>query len=94
MRKNQKQQSVASFEWYTIGKIVKVKTGTDVFKVRDAVSDGDDGAIGELGSNGLLHHGLGFQVHRGRGLVENQNPLKDESSLKKDAEADCFRERK
>ena len=53
-----------------------VKTGTDVFKVRDAVSDGDDGAVGELGSNGLLHQGLGFQVHRGRGLVENQNPLK------------------
>ena len=38
----------------------------------EAMSDGQYCAVSELSPNGLLYQFISFQVHRGRGFIQNQ----------------------
>ena len=39
----------------------------------EPVRNGEHSAVRELTTNGLLNEFISFQVHRGRGFVENQD---------------------
>lgn len=39
----------------------------------EPVSNGEHSTVSELTTNGLLNEFISFQIHRGRGFVENQD---------------------